>query len=104
MNDNVTHAPPYRILVEDCLNRLLKSDKPKIIAGSFKSKEQLTDEMVKHFSSNPEYLWQLYPHDKNDEYKGMHMGVLLDESLNYVHIVFATNEMMNYLLNLKYEK
>lgn len=30
-------------------------------------------------------------------------GVLLDESLNYVHLVFASSEVLGYILDLNYE-
>jgi len=83
--------------IESCLDRLLQNDKPKIIAGSFKNKSDFSEEQIKHFKT-AHYMWNLSPHNKDDKYKGMYMGVLLDENLNYVHIVFATNEMLNYIL------
>ena len=76
------------------LDDLLKSDKPKIIAGSFNDISELTEEQVKHFKT-AEYLWHLYPHNKEDWYKRMHMGVLMDENLNYVHIVFGSIDFIN---------
>jgi len=85
--------------IESCLDRLLKNSKPKIIAFSFKDKNDFSEEQIKHFKT-AEYLWNTHPHDKDDKYKGMYMGVLLDDNLNYVHMVFATNEMVNYIFNL----
>ena len=86
--------------------RLLRSDKPKIIAAKFSSIGEITEEQHRHFiSANKygKYLWQVQPHEKDDAYKGMHMGVLLDENLNYVHLVFVSKEVLWYILNLKGE-
>lgn len=80
--------------IEDRLHNLLKSDRPKIIAGIFNNISELTEEQVSHFKT-AEYLWHLHPHNKEDRYKGMHMGVLLDENLNYVHIVFGSIDFVN---------
>jgi hypothetical protein len=102
MNEIPQATPETKAELEACLSRLLKSEKPKIIAGSFKTETDFTPEQIKHFRSAT-YMWQLTTHDKEDAYKGMHLGVLLDENLNYVHMVFATFEMMNYSINLKYE-
>ena len=76
------------------LNILLKSTKPKVIAGSFNDITQLTEQQIRHFKT-AEYLWHLYPYNKEDKYKGMHMGVLLDENLNYVHMVFGSIDFVN---------
>jgi hypothetical protein len=48
-------------------------------------------------------LWQAHPHEWDDNNKDLHMGVLLDENLNYVHIVFVSREVLVYILNLKGE-
>jgi len=84
MNKNIEHR----------LDTLLKSDKPMVIAGSFNDITELTEQQIKHFKT-AEYLWHLHPHNKEDKYKGMHMGVLLDESLNYVHMVFGSIHFVN---------
>lgn len=92
--------------LEAICNRLLVSDKPKIIAAKFDNKEEITEEQERHFKSANKfgkYLWQVQPHLKDDQYKGMHMGVLLDENLSYVHIIFASSEVLGYILNLNYE-
>ena len=82
------------VSILDKLNALLQSNKPKIIVGSFDDKSELTEEQIRHFKT-AEYLWHLHPHDKEGPYKGMHMGVLLDEKLNYVHIVFGSIDFVN---------
>jgi hypothetical protein len=84
MNKNIEHR----------LDTLLKSDKPMVITGSFNDITELTEQQIKHFKT-AEYLWHLHPHNKEDKYKGMHMGVLLDESLNYVHMVFGSIDFVN---------
>ena len=86
--------------IENRLNALFKSGKPGIIAGSFNDISVLTVEQLKHFNT-AEYLWNLCPHNKDDQYKNMHMGVLLDENLNYVHIVFGSIEFVNQISDNK---
>jgi len=93
-------TPEKKAEIEACLTRMLQNDKPKIIAGAFRTENDFTPEQIKHFKTAT-YMWQLTPHNKEDVYKGMHMGVLMDENLNYVHMVFATFEMMNYTIDLQ---
>jgi len=78
----------------DRVNALLKSDKPKIIAGRFKDVFELTEQQIRHFK-NAEYMWNLHPNNNEGSYKGMHLGVLLDEKLNYVHLVFVSINFIN---------
>ena len=90
--------------LENICERLLKSNKPKIIAAKFSSIKEITEEQHRHFiSANKygKYLWQAHPHEWDDNNKDLHMGVLLDENLNYVHIVFVSTEVLWYILNLK---
>jgi hypothetical protein len=75
--------------INNCLNRLLKSDKPKMIVADLDNENELTEQQIKHFKT-AEYLWNLTPQTIEGQYKDKFMGVLLDESLNYVHIVFAS--------------
>lgn len=101
MNDNLVQE------LEAKCSRLLASNKPKIIVGKFSKIEEITEEQKKHFRSANKfgkYLWQVQPHQKDDGYKDMHLGVLLDEDLNYVHLVFASTEVLGYILDLNYEK
>ena len=87
--------------LEQIADRLLKSNKPKMIVAGFKDDDinLITEQQVKHFKT-AEYLWQATPHNKEDNYKGLHMGLLLDENLNYVHIVFASKNFMEYTFEL----
>ena len=80
--------------IEHRVDTLLKSGKPMVIAGSFNDITELTEQQIRHFKT-AEYLWHLHPHNKEDKYKGMHMGVLLDENLNYVHMVFGSIDFVN---------
>jgi hypothetical protein len=89
--------PQSKQEIESSLQRLLQSGKPAIIVAAFRNEGDFTDQQIRHFKSSPPYLWNLKLHDKE------HMGVLMDENLNYVHIVFATNEMMNYTIGLSHE-
>jgi hypothetical protein len=80
--------------IEDCVNRLLKSDKPRIIIGSFNDINELTDEQLKHFDT-AEYIWNMIPQTNSGPYKDKFMGVLMDESLKYVHIVFGSEQFLH---------
>ena len=85
----------------DRLNALLKSDKPKIIADRLKDISELTEQKIRHFK-NAEYAWNLHPNNDEGSYKGMHLGVLLDEKLNYVHLVFVSINFINQINGGKY--
>lgn len=88
--------------LENICNRLLKSDKPKIIAGVFKVVEEISNEQMSHLISNTKngrYLYQASPHTQKDEYFGLYMAVLLDETLNYVHLIFVSEEVLNLILD-----
>ena len=52
----------------DRVNVLLKSDKPKIIAGRFKDVSELTEQQIRHFK-NAEYMWNLHPNNNEGSYK-----------------------------------
>jgi hypothetical protein len=78
---------------------LLKSEKPKIIAQIFREKEELTEEQIAHFETAP-YMWQMTPIKDGEVHAGMHMGLLMDDSLEYIHIVISTFEMVGYFTNL----
>ena len=82
--------------IEECVERLLKADKPKMIAAVLDDENNLTEQQVKHFKT-AEYLWNLIPQTIEGPYKDKFMGLLLDESLDYVHIVFATGKFLDYL-------
>jgi len=83
--------------MEDCLDRLLKSSKPKLIMGSFENIKELTEQEIKHFDTE-EYMWNTKPQTDSGPFKDKYMGVLLDESLKYVHIVFGSEQFLNEIL------
>jgi hypothetical protein len=90
-----------KLELEACVDRLLKSGKPKMIVGTFIDRDiqLLSDEKFRHFKT-AEYLWQATPL-KKDPHKGLHLGVLLDEELKYVHMVVASTAFMLYTFSIR---
>lgn len=86
--------------IEEIADRLLRADKPKLIVADLTNEKELTEQQVKHFQT-AEYIWNLQPQTTDGQYKGKFIGLLLDESLNYVHIVFASKNFLDYLWKLK---
>lgn len=86
--------------IEECVDRLLRANKPKMIVADLDDENELTGQQVKHFKT-AEYIWNLNPQTIEGQYKGKMMGLLLDESLNYVHIIFASQRFLDYLFKLK---
>jgi hypothetical protein len=78
--------------LESLTNRLKLSGKPSRIAGSFNSVLELDAEKLRHFKGAP-YVWK----QMNGKIYG---GMLCDESLDYIHLVLASEEVVEYLLNL----
>ena len=76
------------------LSELLNSNKPKIIAGTFTDVSELTDEQLKHFKT-AEYIYNQTPITIQKQYRGFHVGVLLDDTLNYFHLVVVSKEFIN---------
>lgn len=62
------------------------SGKPSTIAGSFNKITDLNLEQLKHFKSAP-YFWK----PMNGAIWG---GILADESINYIHLVLANEELV----------
>lgn len=94
---NVT-TPKTKAEIEQCCARLLQSGKPKMIVACINGPSDLSEQQLKHFRT-AEYLWNAKPQVEGP-YKDKFMGLLLDESLNYVHIVFASQEGLNHLFDL----
>ncbi len=82
--------------IEECADRLLRADKPKRIVGVFNSKEDLSEQQARHFTT-AEYIWNLTPQTIEGPYKDKFMGLLLDEKLDYVHIVFGSQKFLDYI-------
>ena len=74
-----------------CMDRLLASGKPVILAARFKTVNELEEKHIKHFKY-AEYLWEI-----KEREPGLLFGILLDEELNYVHAVLASKEVLNFI-------
>ena len=90
--------------VETFTSRLKASNKPSRIAASFNKIEDLQLHHLKHFRAAP-YFWK--------PMQGTIWGGLLaDESIDYIHLVLASEEIVQVLVNAdelnqlinKYEK
>lgn len=81
------------IELDDFALRLKNSKKPSQIAKSFSNISELNEQHLKHFAKAP-YAWK--PMQGN-----IFAGMLLDESLDYIHLVLATEDVLKYILELK---
>lgn len=72
--------------------RLKATTKKSVIAGSFSTILDLNEEKLKHFKSAP-YIWR--PVNGN-----IYGGMLADETLDYIHIVMVSEEVLEYILKL----
>jgi hypothetical protein len=80
--------------INERLDCILASDAPKILAGTFNDVSELTDEQLKHFRT-AEYLYSLSPIITDGIHRGMHLGVLLDDTLTYVHMVVVSKRFID---------
>lgn len=96
------HGPDdaYTKELEARVQAMAATGKKKVLAGVFTDKDiPLQDEQkLEHFRS-AQYLWNLYPL-QDGPYKGLHGGLLLDEELDYIHLVIASIAFINYTVNL----
>lgn len=79
--------------LESLLDSWVESGKKTKIVASFTDISQLTDEHKRHFTG-AEYLWK----PMNGDIFG---GVLIDDNLDYVHLVLATGGVLTDILKLK---
>jgi hypothetical protein len=95
---------PKRLLVKNCslsvkeiedMTREWKTTKKvaKAIAGSFSKVEDLEEKHIAHFRTQP-YLFKPVSGT-------LYGGMCLDDSLDYVHVVIMTEEVLTYILDLK---
>ena len=77
--------------VDTFVTRIKASNKPSKIAASFDKIGDLTIEHLKHFRSAP-YFWK--PMQGN-----IWGGMLVDENINYIHLVLASKDVVDYLLD-----
>jgi hypothetical protein len=80
---------------EEMAEKWKKENKPSKVAASFTKVSELQEIHLKHFRNAP-YLWKPI----NGSIFG---GLLMDDSLDYIHLVLVNEEVLNYILNLKKE-
>ena len=79
--------------IKDMIEKWKETKKPSKIAASFSKIEDLQEVHLKHFVAAP-YMWK--PMRGN-----VWGGMLMDDSLEYIHLVLATTPVVEFLLNLK---
>lgn len=81
----------------DICSRLLASNKPKIIAAEYRDEDIPFLENRELRVSLSKCIWQKSV-QTSGPYKDMHLGVLLDESLNYVHLIFVSRKFLDCII------
>jgi hypothetical protein len=84
------------------LDLMMASGKPKIIAARLTSLP-LSEHIDVHLRDpSINYLWNLTP-IKNSPIEtdnGLHMGIWLTTKIDYVHIIIASKDVLDYYLNM----
>lgn len=70
--------------------------KPSKIAGSFVEIEDLEEKHIKHFKNAP-YLFKALSGN-------IYGGVLVDDSLEYIHLVLVSPKVLEYIFSLRETK
>lgn len=70
-----------------------KSKKPSKIAGSFVEITDLEEKHIKHFKGAP-YLFKALSGN-------IYGGVLVDDSLDYIHLVLVSPKVLEYIFSLR---
>jgi len=78
--------------LEKLLQKWKDIKKPSQIAASFSNILELEEKHLKHFRHAP-YVWKPLQ-------GSLWGGMLLDDEINYVHLVLATEDVMKYLIKL----
>jgi hypothetical protein len=88
--------------VESKLNKLMESGKKVKVAGVFDALP-LPDVVEQHFRSDVMYVWSAEPKYNNvvPEFDGKYFGIWLNDNLEYVHTVYATQEVLEHVLRIK---
>lgn len=86
-------AEPAPKSLEEQLKKWTDEKKPSKIAASFQKIEDLQEIHIKHFRY-AEYLWKPMQ-------GGIWGGCLMDDKLNYIHLVLATTPVVEHILNLR---
>jgi len=87
--------------IEEAMKRMAVSSKPKKIAAILDALP-LPVHIDEHFKSpNVSYLWdsQSRPCSSPSGLGNKHMGVWINERLDYIHIVFVTSDVLDYILS-----
>lgn len=78
---------------EEMAEKWVREKKPSKIAASFTKVEDLREIHLKHFRGAP-YIWKPMQ-------GGIWGGMLMDDSIPYVHLVLCTTPVVEFILNLK---
>ena len=81
--------------IDDMINKWKINGKPSRITASFVEIKDLQEIHIDHFKTCP-YSWK--PMQGN-----IFGGLWLNDSLEYIHLVLATETVLEYILNLNYE-
>lgn len=84
--------------IKEFLNNLDKSTKPIMIVSKLKTVAELTNEQIQHFKENY-YIWQVSS-IKDERFSGMYLGILLNDSYQFIQAIVASEEVKEYILNL----
>lgn len=80
---------------EEIVRRWQSEGKPSKIAASFTDISELQDMHINHFKGNP-YVWKPIQ-------GSIFAGMCMDDTIDYIHLVMATEPVLEYILSLKYE-
>jgi len=78
--------------MEDLANKWKDEKKPGKIAGTFTYISDLKEEHIKHFKNAP-YMFRPFPGT-------LYGGMLLDDNIDYVHIVLVSETVLDFILNM----
>jgi hypothetical protein len=82
--------PPEEM--EELANKWKVNKKPGRIAGTFTNVSDLMEHHIKHFKNAP-YMFRPMP-------GSMYGGMLLDDNIDYVHIVIMSEKVLEFILDL----
>lgn len=97
MNKKPTHKE-----VESELEEIISGGKPKIIAARLPSMP-IPDYIDRHLrGKNIKYLWNLTPIKDSpiETDNGMYLGVWMNKELDYVHMIIASKDVLDFYMNI----
>jgi hypothetical protein len=89
-------AEPMPAKYEAMVKKWKEEKKPSRIAASFTKVEDLQEIHLNHFKG-AEYIWKPMQGD-------VWGGMLMDDELDYIHLVLATTPVVEFLLNTKIKR